>query len=247
MRSTFSPRILVLSLLTVALAGATARASTIYDADADFSIVNNPNGVWSYGYLDVTGTTFTKYATSTNAWHSPTATGEIDAWSQFAYDSNSYSVVGKNPTATTQRENPVGSIFIPAGTLFAHPGNSGEKATFRFTAPTTGLYDISALFKPDDSLGGNRDVHVYINGVDQIPGSLVIGSISTGNTVTDSQTNVPLTAGTIIDFSVGYGSDGVYYNDATEVQATVTLVPEPATFGLLAFGGLGLLARRRRA
>lgn len=251
MRSTLSACKMALSLMAaLAAAQATVHASTIYDAAADFSIASNPNGAWSYGYLDITGTTFTPYATSTNAWHSPSATGEIDAWSQFSYDSGAYSVVGKNPTGVVQRENPGGSIFIDPGAAFTHPGNSGEKGTFRLTIPAAGTVDISALFTPADRDSGNRDVHVYINGVDQIPGSFVVGGFAGAhNTISDSQTAVTVTAGTIIDFSVGYGADGVYYNDATQLSASVTFTPapEPATLGLLTIGGLGFLARRRRA
>ena len=156
--------------LAALLAGSgVSRASVTYDPTTSFSIASNPNGVWSYGYLNSSGSDFTAYTESTNAWHSPTATGELDAWSQFQYDSNSYSVVGKNPTGTTQMENPAGSISIDPGLLFLHPGNGGEKADIRFTSPAAGVIDISALFKAADILGGNRDVHVYVNGVDQNP------------------------------------------------------------------------------
>ncbi len=234
--------------LAALLAGSgVSRASVTYDPTTSFSIASNPNGVWSYGYLNPSGSDFTAYALSTSAWHTNT---NLEAWSQFTYDSSSYSVVGKNPTGTTQMESPTGSISIDPGLLFMHPGGNGEKADIRFTSPAGGVIDINAVFKAADLLGGNRDVHVYVNGVDQIPGSLLIGSKSAATPISASLDNIHVSAGTTVDFAVGYGSDNVYYNDATTLAANITLSPEPASvviWGLAIGAGLVVARRRRRA
>ena len=55
-----------------------------------------------------------------------------------------------------------------------------------------------------------------------------------------------------IDFAVGYGSDGNFFNDTTSLAATIAVVtPEPSTFTLLGLSALGLLGygwrRKKRA
>jgi len=221
------PALLLFSLLLIAPAPVTA--AIVYNANTDFSIVNgNPNGVWTYGYLNNAGNSFTKYTRSTAAWH---GNENLKAWSQFMYDSNAYSVVGKNPSGSVQSESPGGSQAIDPGQLFTHPGNGGEKGTFRFTAPSSGTVNIIAGFQAADTTGGSRDVHVYINGIDQIPGSTIVGSKGIAPPVSYSGTNIPVIAGTTIDFSVGYISD--YNNDQTTLQAVVNFSPTlpPPTSG----------------
>ena len=53
-----------------------ARAGIVYDAAADFSPTNNPNGVWSYGWSSSLGSTFNLDVSSTTVdgldfWEGP--------------------------------------------------------------------------------------------------------------------------------------------------------------------------------
>ena len=74
-------RVIFVGILTLSLlSGETARAGTIYDAAADFSPTNNPNGVWSYGWSQTLGSMFNLDTTSTtsdglNFWEGPINTG----------------------------------------------------------------------------------------------------------------------------------------------------------------------------
>ena len=58
-----------------------------------------------------------------------------------------------------------------------------------------------------------------------------------------------LNNGDAIDFAVGFGRNGSFFNDSTAVAAVIrspTPVPEPATLTLLSVGLGGALLRRRR-
>ena len=72
-----------------------ALAGQIYDAAADFSLANNPNGVWSYGYELSFGSGFQLHTTSTNdgfgvsglkVWYSPQLSGNLTPF--VGYNSN---------------------------------------------------------------------------------------------------------------------------------------------------------------
>jgi hypothetical protein len=64
-------------------------------------------------------------------------------------------------------------------------------------------------------------------------------------------TTVTFNQGDILNFAVGFGSDGAYFNDSTGISAHLSpsAVPEPASMVLLGSGLLGTLSsamRRRR-
>ena len=53
-----------------------------------------------------------------------------------------------------------------------------------------------------------------------------------------------------IDFVVGRGTNGTYFNDSTALSATFTFVPEPASliiWGLIGACGFFAVRRRRKA
>ena len=55
-----------------------------------------------------------------------------------------------------------------------------------------------------------------------------------------------LTAGDTVDFVIGLGTSGSFFNDSTQVSGTIENIPEPATSALLALGLFGLAAIKRR-
>lgn len=169
-------------------------SATTYDAAADSSTTNNPNGVWSYG------------------------------WSSML-----------------------------TSTLNVCPdGSGGEYCHARWTAPDAGIFDITAEFSGVDFVAGTTtDVHVSPNGVSLFNGSVdsFVGyddSASFGPTPSSSfsTTAVPVSNGDIIDFTVGFGSNGNFYYDTTTPSATISTVPEPATILLLGLGGLVFVIKR---
>jgi hypothetical protein len=102
----------------------------------------------------------------------------------------------------------------------AHPGPQGQNSVIRWTAPTNGTYQINAVFWGDDFVGPTTtDVAVLHNG------KTLYGSEVTGFGPSSDQSytgTVSVNAGDTVDFSVGYGTDGNYFYDATGVSAVIT-------------------------
>ena len=203
--------------------GSTAGAQT-WNLTNDFSPPSNPNGAWSYA--EYAGGTFE------NLTWQPTAgvyaVGPVLQDGAFIY---------KNTTGSPAYGIDPGQISLESdwGTAVA-----------RWTAPTTGIYDINVAIGGTTATEGGG----YGNNFAQY-GGLNIGLVSqadtsfTNNVKTWTLTDVHLTGGQTVDAFVanpGYANGG-----NTQTSFTVAAVPEPAQFAVVGFGILGLLIRRRRA
>ncbi len=106
-------------------------AQAVFDPTADFSVPNgNPNGVWSYGWMQPDGGPFTPYTSvftsSQRIWYETMAAG---LW--------------KN------EGSPV--YGIPTGWLSLHPNRRQEACALRWTAPESGSARIQGQFLPGDA------------------------------------------------------------------------------------------------
>jgi len=160
-----------------------------YDAAADFSASQNPTGSWRYGYKASPGAAFTKYPSSSAPWYDPAI-------------SDPYNL----PT--------VGS---PSGGLvYMHPGPQGQQTVVRWTAPSSGTFNISGRFEGIAGGHATTDVHVMHNST-----SIFDGYVNGLGSVVPYSMQRTVTAGDTIDFVVGDGGNA-YWSDSTGLGATIT-------------------------
>lgn len=235
----------------------TAQAETVYDASADFSLNSNPIGVWSYAAWNMSAN-FYGNATASSASYGGLG---LPGWDWGA--SNWQPCIVSNRTGATVDLGGSGAILIPSNSIMLYPGN-GTGTLLVFTAPTTGLYNVSASMT--DIATGNtaRDLSDGHNGPAggvyrwDATTPFILGDGAQGqkdwmymslygDTLTYSANAVTLTAGDKIALLVwpdGMGNGDVWDlgNDAVAASFVVTAVPEPTALIMLVNGLIGLLA-----
>ena len=220
------------------LAATPTIAATVYDAVADFSFTQSTgvNGVWSYGYFN--GSAFVPYNVITQftpggySWTSST-------W----VSSGGPAVVGNESPgtlsyATVTHGNDVLNVH-PGGSLAAGTGGTDYDSIVRFTAPVTSTYSYSGFFRLLDRSPTGVNVSVGSGSATLLTGPLGTQSGFSGQ--------VALSAGDTFDFRVNRAAN--YFNDSTGLSASITAVPEPATWAMMiiGFGAAGSMIRRRKA
>ncbi|WP_226586850.1 PEP-CTERM sorting domain-containing protein [Microseira wollei] len=233
-------KMMMTAAVIIGFAASPSLAAT-FNAAADFSTTNNPNGVWQYGWSSSLGSTFNLYPNFTNdagfvGWRDPSIT----------YFS-APTVVNNNTGSPIN----VSTVTLEPGLTF-HPGFNGQYSIVRWTAPEDGTYSLATKFAGADFVGPTTtDVHVLHNGI-SLFNDLVNGfGASSAKLFTNT---LFVNAGDTIDFAVGYGN-GNFYSDSTSLAATISSatppesVPEPGSaLGLLVFGtfGAGFLLKRKQ-
>lgn len=221
------------ALAMVGLLTVPAAASIIYDATAEFSVTDNPNGVWSYGYWGTIEDpdTFTTYdyvqdledlgqPAGVKVWHrAPAGTWDPGV----AYNTTDSVIVA--PWGTY---NPHQIYIGPAG-----PNPNG--CIVRWTAPASGTYAVSALFTRV-SLAYGASTYAETQGwVGSEKMYTLVGDGTWSGTYT-------VASGETIDFVARLVEDNPFTNVPTQLNATITLVPEPSALVLVSTALLGLLA-----
>ncbi|OKH37351.1 hypothetical protein NIES2119_13975 [[Phormidium ambiguum] IAM M-71] len=215
-----------------------------FDAAADFSINNNPNSVWQYGWSSTLGSALNLLSNTKSD-----CGGQIDVW----FRPNSAfgaPIIANNKTGNTIQ---CGTGKFAPGELLLHPGASNEYSVVRWVAPEAGNYSIATKFAGADFVGPTTtDVHVLYNGV-SLFNDLVNGFGDPSAKLW--ATTLSVAAGDIIDFAVGFGSGGFWY-DTTSLDVTISSTTSPksvpestSTLGLLAlsiFGASSLLKRKQQ-
>ncbi len=196
-----------------------------YDAAAQFSGTDNPNGVWSYGCTESLGAAFQLYTQQIGS-----ISGLYD-WTTAPCvppdDPHRVPALIYNSTDASITPVPPGSVTFPAHALSFHPGPQDQYSVLRFTAPASGNYQVQAVFWGDDFVGPtSTDVHVLHNGLGLYTSEVFGFGPSSDQSFT---TTVSLEAGDTIDFTVGYGTEmggccnyASFYNDSTGVSAVIT-------------------------
>ena len=226
---TCAPRGGPVAILILVCSLALALPAQTWNASADYSSAQNPNGAWTYG-LFYAGS-FTPYTTVGNFC------GPLAGW-----QSGSVPTVAKNTAVTTACCN---TVRVPPGRLVMHPGPAGEMSVLRWTAPASATYAVQVLMAGlDFSYPTSTNVQVVLNGQ-----SLFSGSVNSFNGPTSCldtslafsgsyTTTLAMSAGDTLDIRVGYGSGG-YFGDSTLIEATISSQGTTTAIGTAygAFGG----------
>jgi|GEM_PF-1188841 len=178
-----------------------------YDVAKDFSVTNNPNATWSYGWSATRGGNFNLYdkVTDENSLKKIYHSGSSSLEPSVYYNPNAQAV-----QAFTWWLQPAKVNF--------HPGPGGENSVIRWTAPMPGNIRIDAVFTGVDfAYPTTTDVAVIYNSSTE----LWSGSINTYNIPTSVSKTLTVNTGDRVDFTVGYGSNNDYHGDSTGIDITV--------------------------
>ena len=213
--------------------GGLAQADVIGNLQSQFSTTSNPNGNWSYGWEGVSQTSYQPNGTF----------AAYNASVSESYGTQLYSTSLPILPAALLIANSGPNGCCEDGTVALHPGANGEFSVVQWTAPITGTINVAGSFGAGDS--GAMSYFVLSNGK-------VIASWLNDAAGESFGFSEAVTAGTTLDFAVGYNTAlGNYYSGTTPVQAIIS-VPEPSFLLMLCAGlasviGMVGAARRRSA
>ena len=214
-------------------------ASAQYDPSAQFSPINNPNGVWSYGFETVPlGSPFNLFTLASPIPASPGPT--IDSW--LSAPLGTFLGVFDNGTPQVQTVT-TGSSEISQfnpGMLAMNAGPNDEYAMVQFTAPANGFYTIQGTFEGIDTAGTVSSVYLLENNVVVASGSVL--GFGPPSDVPLSSGPFLLSAGNTLAYAVG-GISGNSMTALVNAQVSAAAVPEPSTYALLSLALISLAVR----
>lgn len=253
----------VAALVAVGVSAAGVQAQS-YNAYNDFG-PNNPGGAvaggpWSYGYDNTPAGGPSAFPPDNFTLHSTYVPfpGVAESWQNglFANEPS----VRRNVGAVTLPDTNPGNGSAPVGdtALIMQPGNTSS--IIRFTAPTTGWYNVSGYFQgrfPSAGIPGDpggtgafttsSTVAVYQGagfGLNLLPATVLNGTDS----LPFGFISLHLTAGDILNFVVHFDPTINNTQDQTLFDVSITAVPEPGTLLILGISvlGMGVFAVKRR-
>jgi len=253
-------KFVILVALTLAVMGVPgAAAQTIWNYAADFNAGANPNGAWTYGNINFGGNPWTPYD------QHELNVGDLKNWGSYYQNANFSGAAVKNDSASAY---PLDSVKAGNGTPFTSyweagqaglwGGWNGTKPVVRWTAPSAMTVDVYARFTGQNITNANGSGTVETAAVAKNGVSLWTGNINgfvgtAASSFSDafgtspvqlySSTAVTVAQGDYLDFMLTQGN---YAADQVGLQLTITSVPEPATWALLAFSLTTVVVLRRR-
>ena len=218
-------RIAVVLMFLSLLAG----AQTTFDLSADFSLRDNPNKVWQYGYSATNSLApdqfrFDKQADTTGPvgfWHPDTNKGPGTGY---------YPYIAYNTTKQSQAWPSPNGWVVRGGEVAMEASNSGQYSLVRFVAPVAGTYKISAQFA-GVHVWSTTDVHVLHNGsslfdadIDGYGGDPAFRKVQGAGPTAAYSGQIEMKANDTVTFAVGYGKNKTNSGDTTGLFARVVLL-----------------------
>jgi hypothetical protein len=206
-----------------------AQAQTTFDLAADFSLRDNPNKVWQYGYsatdsLDPDQFRFDKYndgGSPIGFWHPDTCNGPGPGY---------YPYVAYNTTKQSQAWPSANGWVVRGGEVAMEASNSGQYSLVRFVAPVAGTYKISAQFA-GVHVWSTTDVHVLHNraslfdaDIDGYGSDPAFRKVQGASPRAAYSGQLEMKANDIVTFAVGYGKNKTNSGDTTGLFARVILL-----------------------
>lgn len=180
-----------------------AATQIAFFAQQDFSLTTNPNGAWRYGWTASRGSAFNLFtATTSNANH--------EWWYNPAIEAVSVAQLRSNP----------------AGNLALHPGVGGQNPVVRWTAPSQGTFRVLGSFVGNDCNGPQTSTDVAVLHNSQ---TMTSGNVNGCGSTVPYDFVVTVGTGDTIDFTLGFGVNGWYGYDSTNLSATIRPVTIAST------------------
>ena len=186
-------------------------AAADYDAVLDFSIISNPNGVWSYGWMSPLGSPLNLY-TVTDTTTFPGLSAWLESGMMYAPP-----LVGHNDTNGVLCFL---SFCVPPTYLHLHPGPNNEVSVVRWTAPTSGNFFVQGRVVGLDHGGPTSTGFNLVLNASNI---LFSASINSYKSPISFHHTLTMSAGDTLDCAVDFGN-GNYNADSTGIQFKVTQV-----------------------
>ena len=217
-------------LLVTVIAGLTALLappSTTFDLSADFSLHDNPNRVWQYGYSATNSLAPDQFRLDEHAdpttpigfWHPATHHGPGPGY---------YPYVAFNATRQSQYGSSNGWA-ARAGEIAMEASNTGQYSLVRFTAPVAGAYRVSGQFAGIHFGLSTTDVHVLHNGaalfdadIDGYGGDPAFHKLVGSHATAAYSGRIEMKANDTITFAVGYGKNQTNFGDTTGLFAQIS-------------------------
>ncbi|MHB1459218.1 MAG: carboxypeptidase regulatory-like domain-containing protein, partial [Armatimonadota bacterium] len=203
-------------VICLVLSSVVASAYT-WDAVANFSGTSNPNGIWSYGYVQDGVFNLDQY---TQSWDTYLGTGRAVNWGPSPSPDYpiGYPVILHNTTGVDFLVWDV--VLAPADRLYMN-SNPNRLNIVKFTVPVTGNYTVNASFKKCEA-PAKAGMAVYSSSY-SIGWTATSDAMAFGEVVSMPAASSTLNAGDTISFEVNSGSDNSPASDSVALAATIDL------------------------
>lgn len=206
-----------------------ASAQTTFDLSADFSLKENPNKVWQYGYSATSSLAADQFRIDE---HSDT-TGVIGFWHPAANTGPGpvyYPYIAFNTTKQSQAWPSPNGWAVRGAEVAMEASNTGQYSLVRFVAPVAGIYEISAQFE-GIHVWSTTDVHVLHNDtslfdtdIDGYGGDPAFRKVQGASPTAAYKGQIKMKANDTVTFAVGYGKNKTNSGDTTGLFARLVLL-----------------------